>query len=385
MVPVIAMAYVAFSFLGGMRAVQDQVENFLISNLAPSAADQATAYLREIQSKISPAALGVFGVLAFLYSCVSIIAQAEGALNQIWGAASTRPLWKQFLFYTLAVLVGPVVLGGSLAATTYLGQQFATDSFLSRPVAWTLALAPIATSSFLFALIYGYLPHARVRFRSALTAGAIVGIAFEALKQAYGLYAAYSLGKSVYGSLAALPILFLWFSLAAQIFLWGAEICYFLEERRAGVFHVAPPESALSVPMLADILRLIAAARDGGRQHLSLTDIVARLEWDQAEVFRHVSFLVESGALRRAGAERAENFAMELSGAADAIERMLGAVNHARYERWIQDGEAVAPYARSPRARSAGATSRGERALSASASSSSLSSSSSSSASPLLH
>ena len=230
-VPLIAIGFAVFAALGGMDALEKQVELFLVRFLAPTAADQISEYVALIRTKVSPKAIGFFGVLGFLYTCFSMFAQIEETLNGIWRAPHGRPWWQRILYYSVGVLLGPVIIGASLTATSYVGSQIASGSFLSEAVLLTLTLAPVVTSSLFLAAIYWLMPFAHVSTRAAVIAGFAAGVGIEVLKTIYGMYATYSLQNSVYGSLAALPILFLWIWLAASTFLWGAELCCFLDRR----------------------------------------------------------------------------------------------------------------------------------------------------------
>lgn len=230
-VPLIAIGFAVFAALGGMDALEKQVELFLVRSLAPTAADQISDYVSLIRAKVSPKAVGVFGVLGFLYTCFSMFAQIEETLNGIWRAPHGRPWWQRILYYSAGVLLGPIIIGASLSATSFVGSRIASGSLLSEAALLTLTLAPVITSSLFLASVYRLMPFARVSTRAAVIAGFAAGVGIEVLKTVYGMYATYSLHNSVYGSLAALPILFLWIWLAASTFLWGAELCCFLDRR----------------------------------------------------------------------------------------------------------------------------------------------------------
>lgn len=294
LIPMLALAYFIFALSGKFDEILAQVERFAASNLAPAVSDQLIGYLRTIKERVSPGAIGLFGVLGFLWAGISMISKAEQALNQIWGLRHTRSLRQRVWLYAVAVMVTPVVLGASLALTSFLVSQAGRYGGLERGAVWLLALTPLLLSAVFFSIVYWALPYTNVSRWAAIKAGVITAILLEALKQGFTFYAAWSVSNSVYGSLAALPILFLWLLLGAMVFLLGAELCYFFDSKEAGVLHVARTESRLSLPLLIDILRLHQ------RENIPVDHkaVVHDLNWDPSEVVQHEQYLVDIGLLR---------------------------------------------------------------------------------------
>ena len=294
LIPILALAYVIFALSGGYQDLQQAVENWAVQNFAPSIGDQVIEYLRTIQTKVDPKTIGIFGILGFLWAGVSMISTAENAMNGLWGLTRTRGFFRRLWLYSVAVILAPIALGGSLAATSFLGAQTAGNETLRTAFIIPLALVPFAITGTFFSFVYWLLPYTTVSKKAAAKAGFITGAVFEVLKQGYTIYATHTMGHSIYGSLAALPILFLWISLSATVFMLGAELCYFLDMREQGVAHVAKEESHLSFPLLVDILRLYQKT-DGP---LSVKKVVHELDWDQSDVFRHVHYLVDVGLIK---------------------------------------------------------------------------------------
>lgn len=329
-IPMLALAYFIFALSGGLKSVQEDVERFAVSNLAPAVGDQLIGYLQTIQERVSPGAIGIFGILAFLWAGINMISKTEQALNGIWGLRHTRSLKQRLWLYTIVVIAAPLVLGASLAMTSFFASQFDRSSTLGEGVSWLLALAPLALSISFFSLVFWALPYTAVSKAAALKAGAITAILLELLKQGFAFYAAWSLGDSIYGSLAALPILFLWLSIGSTLFLLGAELCYFFDAKEAGVLHVARTESHLSFPMLVDILRLYQKAR----KPVALKSVVHQLNWDPSEVIQHVQYLADLDLLEIAkGSSIGDEcyIATELQ-FRPAVARVLQQINTVKYE-----------------------------------------------------
>src|SRR6476646_5814069 len=112
-IPLIAISYFLFALVGGFDQLREKVAEYAFQNIAPSLAASLNQYVSSIQDKVSPSTLGIFGVIAFLYSGLSMIGQAEWALNRIWGALTPRTFLQRVVRYCSTILAAPILLGGS--------------------------------------------------------------------------------------------------------------------------------------------------------------------------------------------------------------------------------------------------------------------------------
>lgn len=333
LIPLIALAYFIFALFGGFEDLKSAIEDQAFQYIAPSVAKDLIGYIRSIEANVSPSTLGMFGIIGFLYSGLSMIGQAEWSLNKMWGALTPRTFSQRLLRYTSAILVSPLLLGGSLAMTSYLASQFGELRYFSGPLLVVLTALPYVFSSVFFAGVFYFLPNTKVDRRAAIYAGLVTGLTFEILKQGFAFYASYALKTSVYGSLAALPIMVLWMYLIALIFLAGGELCYFLDQKRKGVFHFASHTSLLSLAMLRDILTIYCDPKTA--EPLGIGSVVRRLKWDQSVVLQHLHFLVEAKVLKVAAdsGPRSECFETTDKDFGRSLMKLTREVNRVRYEQ----------------------------------------------------
>lgn len=341
LVPIIALAYAVFAWLGGFEKLRESVSQWLLQYLAPSMSEQVGDYLASIERRVSPEAVGVFGVLGFLFTVFNLVGKAEEALNAIWGITHTRSWGQRIALFAAAVIVMPLALGGSLFLSSYLASMittgvtsvFPSNEFTRRTLVLVLTVVPILITGLFLALSYGALPFARVDRRAALQAGFVTGLILEAMKYGYTFYASYALSHSIYGSLAALPVFFLWISLSCQVYLLGAELCYFLDQKRSGVWHVQTPEAELSVSMLIAILKVF----DRYRESLSTRQLIHEIGWDQSVVNRHVQYLKQEKFIRpeKHPLMGEEFFAASFGRLDAAVRELLERINSVKYEQWV--------------------------------------------------
>jgi membrane protein len=220
-IPLLALSYYFFAVFHGFAFLETAIQKYVFQYLAPGTGRQLLNYVGSLQNRVSPKEVGVFGLLGFLYSAFAMIYKAENSLNLIWGVPNSRPWLQRLGRYFVILLLAPFILSASLAMTSYLLTQVTASSFLL----FILVALPYFFSSLLFSLVYKILPHVRVRPQAALKAGFITGLSFEILKQAVAYYAKYALQNSIYGSLATIPILFVWIYVIAILFMLGGELC----------------------------------------------------------------------------------------------------------------------------------------------------------------
>jgi len=216
------------------------------------------ARFAEYIEKAQGAALGGLGLATLFLIGFLILQRVISILNIIWGVKTRPGFGHRFIEYLTVLVVTPLLLMASLSLSAYLrspgvvgivsewepfGAYYAmVGDIFAFPVFWLTAY-----------YAYAFLPDVRVRFGPAL-AGALVG--GTALKFAQSLYITLNIRTTdfnlIYGALAFLPFLMIWFYLAGGLFLFGAQLSYvvqnyraLLERRRLGV------EGGSTAPYLA--------------------------------------------------------------------------------------------------------------------------------------
>jgi membrane protein len=86
--------------------------------------------------------------------------------------------------------------------------------------------------SFLFFLIYKYVPSRRVHWAPALTAALTTGIGWNIARFSYNWYVkSFVSYNRIYGSLGAIPVLLLWIYIVWLVILSGAALSAALQNR----------------------------------------------------------------------------------------------------------------------------------------------------------
>lgn len=232
LIPLFALAYYFFDFLGGFELLQKNIEGFIAENLAPQFGDEILTYLEIIRQRISPKAMGAFGVFGFIISSILLLSKIEFSLNSMWNIKKTRAWTRKITTYWTIISLGPIFISVSVLASRKIYVLLEdSNNFFAIFLVTVFSVIPYFTSAIFLTAVYMWLPSVRINWRYALVGGVMASFMFEVLKQLYAFYATYAIKNSIYGTLAVLPVFMVWINLAWIVVLLGAQICYFLVQR----------------------------------------------------------------------------------------------------------------------------------------------------------
>lgn len=236
LVPFFTVALAVFTAFPIFGKLQDALQAWLVSSLVPdSISRQVLGYLNQFAAKAS--GLGVAGFSILLATALALILTIDRTLNGIWRVQRLRPLGQRVLIYWAAITLGPLLLGASLAFTSYV--MSASGGLVRRlPDGVQLLFDSIQFIALAggMASLYHYVPNTPVKWRHAWAGGVFVAVGIELAKKVLSLYLGQVPTYSVvYGAFATLPILLVWIYVAWVIVLLGAVVTAYLPSLLAGV------------------------------------------------------------------------------------------------------------------------------------------------------
>ena len=87
-----------------------------------------------------------------------LINSIDRTLNGIWQDTSNRPIFTSFAIYWLILTLGPLLIGTSIAASSYVKAMFEQSETLSFGLK-LLSFVPFLSTWFIFTLIYMVVPN----------------------------------------------------------------------------------------------------------------------------------------------------------------------------------------------------------------------------------
>jgi membrane protein len=201
------------------------------------------------------------GVVLALFGASGVFGQLQDALNTIWGV-KPKPgagvmgfLRARFLSFAM---VGGVcfLLLASLTVETVL-RGFSDYLKHLMPGGHILALVlflifDLAVVVLLFAMIFRYLPDAKIAWRDVWVGATLTAVLFVLGKFVLGLYLGSGAAGSAYGAASSLITLLLWIYYAAQILLFGAEFTQVYANTYGT--RVEPQEHAVKIEKIEKVL-----------------------------------------------------------------------------------------------------------------------------------
>ena len=246
MVPLITVVLSAFSLFPVFEKWRGEVEAFVFRIFVPNFGEEIREHLFgfvDNATKMTPVGIFVLIVVALL-----LISSIDRTFNHIWRIQKPRRLVVSFSIYWLVLTLGPVLIGISLFATSYLLTLMGLEESLVEMRNRYWKSLPFLSSWLFFMLLYIVVPNTRVHIWSALSGAFIAAILFELSKTAFAFYLAnFPVYQAIYGALAIIPLLFIWVYVTWVVVLIGAEISAslegYLEELKKATIFVSRHEA----------------------------------------------------------------------------------------------------------------------------------------------
>ena len=233
MVPLLAVCFAVFAWVPALRAAGEVIREFLLRGLLPP--DIAKTVVKHLaQFSGNARGLTLVGFVVLLGSALALLLSVENTLNRIWQVKKSRPILRRLALCVALLVSGPVIIGASLWAVSYL-LAVSNGLAATRP-AWllhVLNLGPVVLSATGFACLFRFVPNTVVRWHHAIAGGLLAGIAFELGKHGFAIYLANMPAyRTIYGAFAPLLAFLLWVYYSWFVTLAAALVSASL--RRAG-------------------------------------------------------------------------------------------------------------------------------------------------------
>lgn len=284
LVPFFTVALAIFTAFPMFSKLQGALQVWLVNSLIPdNISRQVLGYLTQFARQANK--LGVAGLAVLLVTAIALILTIDRTLNGIWRVKKPRPLAQRVLIYWAAITLGPLVLGASLAVTSYV---FSGSRGVVTAMPGGLRVLLDMLQFFLLAggmaALYHYVPNTFVRWAHAWVGGLFVASGIELAKKALSLYLSsvptYSL---VYGAFATLPILLVWIYVAWVIVLLGAVIAAYLPSLLAGVARRGSAHG-WQFQLAVELLQQLHRARSTTRIGLEGSELARALQVDALQL-----------------------------------------------------------------------------------------------------
>jgi membrane protein len=265
LVPLVTIALTVIAAFPVFKEFTQGIDAFFAQNMLPPAVAKAvTGYINQFTENAGR--LTAVGVVFLGVTAIMLMMTIETAFNTIWRVQRPRPVVVRVLVYWGVLTLGPLLIGVSLTATSYLvSASLGYARQVPGGAAALLGLVPLALTAVAFTLVYLVVPNRPVQLRHAAIGGCLAALMFELTKRGFAVYVSkvpsYTL---VYGAFATVPIFLLWIYLSWVVALLGAVIAAALPDLHVLRQRTAAPAGTQFRDAL-EILRVLVRAQAGAR------------------------------------------------------------------------------------------------------------------------
>jgi membrane protein len=233
----------------GMVLDRQQVAQQLTAQLEGLMGPAGRELITSILAAASPqggAVATVVGLLTLFIGATAVFGELQATMNLIWEVqpAPTGGVWAGIwawlrerifslaLVFALAfLLLVSLVISAALASAAAL-LQGPEQALLRRLLELAVSLLVL---TFVFALLYKYVPDAEIGWRDVWLGGLLTAVLFTLGKTAIGVYLGRASVGSAYGAAGSMVVLLVWVYYSALIMFFGAEFTHTWATRHGGV------------------------------------------------------------------------------------------------------------------------------------------------------
>ncbi|MCL5246278.1 YihY/virulence factor BrkB family protein [Cellulophaga sp. 20_2_10] len=225
----------------GIEIVQGQLTDEFTSALGKDAAIAIEQIIRETQDSEKNLLSTIIGIGTLLFGATGVFYQLKISLNEIWKIKPNpkASIWKiitdravSFAFILVIgflLLVSFIVTAAISALNSYI-RDVLPDILLYVAYILDFVLS-VGIISVLFALMFKYLPDAKIKWKTVWIGAILTAILFVIGKLLLGIYFGQADPGSTYGAAGSIVLILLWVSYSSLILFFGAEFTYVYAKR----------------------------------------------------------------------------------------------------------------------------------------------------------
>jgi len=256
LVPLTVAVLTMFAAFPMFETARETLLNFVFNNFVPAAGEKVQEAL--VAFATNARKLTGISILVMLFSAISMMVSIEDRLNRIWRVRQPRGWGSRLLLYWAALTLGPILVMGGIALTSYVTAvpllQAATGQLVSMGQR-LLGLLPFVVTYVTLWLMYVLIPNSKVSRRNAAIGALLGALLFELARWGFARFVQHAQSyQDIYGALAVIPIFLLWIYLSWIIVILGASVA-----ASVSAFDYQPPTETL--PEGAEFLGLLVVLR----------------------------------------------------------------------------------------------------------------------------
>lgn len=225
----------------GKEIVQGELTAEISRALGHDVATSIEIMISETQDGDKNLISTLIGIGTLVFGATGVFYHLQLSLNQIWqiDSAPQQKFWRMLinrarsLTFILVIgfllLISFIVTAGISALTKFLSSNF--PDIIVYIAFFLDILISLGIITVLFALMFKYLPNAKIKWKSVWIGAFITAILFVLGKFLLGLYFGRADFDSTYGAAGTVVLILLWVSYSCLILFFGAEFTRVYSEK----------------------------------------------------------------------------------------------------------------------------------------------------------
>tara|TARA_R110002012_G_scaffold62168_3_gene163331 strand:- start:11389 stop:12291 length:903 start_codon:yes stop_codon:yes gene_type:complete len=220
----------------GVDIVQGRLTNEFAVALGPKAAQTIEGIVQDTLNPDKNLISTIIGVATLLFGATGVFYQLKISLNEIWriegspGFDFGRLLKERAKSFAFILVIGFLLLISFIVTAAIAALNDYLKSLITE-IAIYLAYAidissSIAIITLMFALMFKFLPDAKIKWRAIWFGAFITAVLFVIGKFLLGLYFGEANPASTYGAAGTIVLVLLWVSYSCLILFFGAQFTY---------------------------------------------------------------------------------------------------------------------------------------------------------------
>jgi membrane protein len=240
--PLVILVLAVVALIFGDSGAQSQILGQVQEMIGRDGAAAVKTMIENGQKPASGIIASLLGIGTLVFGASGVFVELRSALNKIWDVklateGSLADLVKQrFSSFAMVFAIGFLLLVSLLlsAALVALGKFWGGLLPLPAAIVTTInILVSFGAITILFALIFKYVPEAKIAWSEVWAGSAATAFLFTVGKFLIGIYLGKAAVGSAYGAAGSLIVVIVWVYYSSMIFFFGAELTHVLARPKA--------------------------------------------------------------------------------------------------------------------------------------------------------
>ena len=225
----------------GVDIVQGQLTDEISRALGSDAAESIKTMIIETQTNGKSTVATIIGIGILIFGATGVFYHLQLSLNEIWqikpdnDTGFFKMLLDRARSFAFILVIGFLLLISFMVTTAISALNNYIKSILPDVIVYIAFILDIIVSisiiTVLFALLFKYLPDAKIKWKTVWIGSLITAILFVLGKFLMGLYFGEANPGSTYGAAGTIVLILLWVSYSCLILFFGAEFTWVYAKR----------------------------------------------------------------------------------------------------------------------------------------------------------